>query len=140
MMTEETQFELAFQIDRLMRRLNARVHEQAPIFDSDRIGPIGGMVLMTLSEVQPAPMQQITKMMGRDKAQLSRLFSNLERRELVFRSANSGDKRSTLLSLTPKGEAFVVAIKQVVGEAIDELLAPLSAGERAEMLRLLSLT
>ena len=139
-MAEDTQFELAFQIDRLMRRINARVHAQAPIFDSDRIGPIGGMVLMTLSEVQPAPMQQIATMMGRDKAQLSRLFKSLERRELVVRSANTDDQRSTLLRLTPKGESFVVTIKQVVGEAVEELLAPLSAGEREEMLRLLSLT
>ena len=95
---------------------------------------------MTLAEVQPAPMQQIATMMGRDKAQLSRMFANLERRELVVRSENAADQRSSLLSLSAKGERFVATVKQVVGDAIDELLEPLAPEERAEMLRLLSLT
>ena len=139
-MADEEQFELAFQIDRLMRRLNASVHSQAPVFDTEKVGPIGGMVLMTLAEIQPAPMQQIATMMGRDKAQLSRMFSNLERRELVIRSENASDQRSSLLSLTPKGMAFVATIKNVVGGAVDDLLTPLEADERAELLRLLSKT
>lgn len=136
----DNSLEMAFQVDRFMRRLNARVHAQAPIFDEDRIGPIGGMILMTLAEVQPAPMQQIVSMMGRDKAQLSRMFSNLERRDLVTRTANPNDQRSSLLSLTTKGEEFVVTIKGVVAGAIEELLDPLSIAERAEMLRLMTKT
>jgi len=139
-MAEDTSLEMAFQFDRFMRRLNARVHAKAPIFDEDRIGPIGGMILMTLAEVQPAPMQQVVSMMGRDKAQLSRIFSNLERRELVSRMAHPRDQRSSLISLTGKGEEFVVSIKEVVACAIDELLEPLSADEQAEMLRLIAKT
>jgi len=132
--------EFAFQIDRFMRRMNARIHAQAPTFDTDRIGPIGGMLLMTLSEVQPAPMQRIVELMGRDKAQLSRMFSRLERDELISRSANAEDQRSSLLQLTPKGEAFVTKIKGVVGGAIEELVEPLEASESEELLRLLSKT
>lgn len=139
-MPDDAQSALALQIDRLMRRLNARVHAQAPLFDTDKIGPIGGMVLMTLSEVQPAPMQRISELMGRDKAQLSRLFANLERRELVKRSVNDADQRSSLLSLTPKGEIFVHRIKEVVGGALEEILEPLSGSEKTELLRLLSRT
>lgn len=139
-MTNTDPLEFAYQIDRLMRRLNARIHSQASDFDQDRVGPIGGMILMTLSEVQPAPMQQIVAMMGRDKAQLSRMFSNLERRGLVKRSANAADQRSSLLALTPEGEDFVVTIKQVVAGAIDELLEPLNENERATILELLAKT
>ena len=139
-MPDEPQFALALQIDRLMRRLNARVHAQAPLFDTEKIGPIGGMVLMTLSEAQPAPMQRIAELMGRDKAQLSRLFANLERRELVQRIANEADQRSRLLSLTPRGEAFVRRIKSVVKGALEEILEPLSESEKGERLRLLSRT
>ena len=132
--------EMAFQVDRFMRRLNARVHSQAPIFDKDRIGPIGGMILLTLAEVQPAPMNQIVTMMARDKSQLSRIFSNLERRGLVTRSANEADQRSSLLSLTDEGEAFVETIKQVVAGSIGELLEPLDAKERQTLLALLAKT
>ncbi len=139
-MAGEDPLEFAFQVDRFMRRLNARVHAQAPEFDREKVGPIGGMILMTLAEVQPAPMQQIATMMGRDKAQLSRMFSSLERKGLVARSANADDQRSSLLSLTPEGDALVVAIKRAVGGAVGELLAPLEPKERVEMLRLLAKT
>ena len=139
-MAGEDPLEFAFQVDRFMRRLNARVHAQAPEFDREKVGPIGGMILMTLAEVQPAPMQRIATMMGRDKAQLSRMFSSLERKGLVTRSANSLDQRSSLLRLTPKGDQLVIAIKQAVGGAVSELLAPLDPEERVEMLRLLAKT
>lgn len=139
-MDDDEPLELAFQVDRFMRRLNARVHSQAPNFDSDRVGPIGGMILLTLAEVQPAPMAQIVTMMSRDKAQLSRMFSSLERRGLVSRSMNEADQRSSLLSLTTEGEDFVETIKQVVAGAISELLEPLTADERARLLKLLAKT
>lgn len=132
--------EFAFQVDRFMRRLNARIHAQAPLFDEERIGPIGGMILMALAEAQPTPMQTIARMLGRDKAQLSRMFNNLERRGLVARAANAADQRSSLLSLTKKGEAFVERIKGVVGGVVGELVEPLTPAERDELLRLLSKT
>ena len=46
-------FELAVQVDRLMRRMNAGIEARAPLFDTDRVGPIGGMILLTIAEVQP---------------------------------------------------------------------------------------
>lgn len=139
-MTGEDPLEFAFQVDRFMRRLNARVHSRAPTFDKDRVGPIGGMIMMTLAEVQPAPMQQIVDSLGRDKAQLSRMFANLERRGLVKRCANDADQRSSLLSLTAEGEDFVISIKHAVIEAVGELIEPLSSQERAQLLQLLAKT
>jgi DNA-binding MarR family transcriptional regulator len=139
-MDDDEPLELAFQVDRFMRRLNARVHSQAPVFDTERVGPIGGMILLTLAEVQPAPMQRIVTMMGRDKAQLSRMFSNLERRGLVSRSQNEADQRSSLLRLTAEGEDFIRTIKRVVAGAISELLEPLNPDERTRLLKLLAKT
>lgn len=137
-MAEDTSYELAFQVDRLMRRMNAGVQARVPIFDKERIGPIGGMILMTLSEIEPAPMQRLVETMNRDKAQLSRTISMLERRELVRRSPNEADQRSNLLTLTDKGSSFVEEIKGVLADVIGELLIPLDTTERAAMLSLLS--
>lgn len=137
-MTEDISYELALQVDRFMRRMNAGVHARAPLFDTDRIGPIGGMILMTLAELEPAPMQQLADTMRRDKAQLSRTISMLERRDLVTRSPNPADQRSNLLSLTDKGTSFVEEIKRVLSEVIDDLLKPLDMVERKTMLGLLS--
>ncbi|MEO1058707.1 MAG: hypothetical protein AAFY28_17520, partial [Actinomycetota bacterium] len=34
--------------DRFMRRLHGGLHARAPEFDTERVGPGGGMILMTL--------------------------------------------------------------------------------------------
>lgn len=136
-MAEDNSYELAFQVDRFMRRMNAGVQARVPIFDTDRIGPIGGMILMTLSEIEPAPMQRLVEMMARDKAQLSRTISVLERRGLIERSAHGSDKRSSLLSLTSSGAKFVETIKHSLTEVLDDVLAPLSEPERRQLLALL---
>lgn len=136
-MSDSDPYELAYQIDRLMRRMNAGVEARAPLFDTDRIGPIGGMILLTIAEAQPVALQTVCDMMARDKGQLSRAISSLERRELVARTANAHDSRSTLLSLTEKGSHRVETIKQALDEALGEILTPLGAAEREDLLALL---
>lgn len=136
-MSEHDPFELAFEVDRLMRRMNAGIEARAPSFDTERIGPIGGMILLSISEVQPVAMQEIARMMARNKGQLSRTISVLERRGLVARSPNEQDQRSTLVTLTKQGEQMVGAIKTNLDEVLADLLTPLSPAERDQLLLLL---
>ena len=139
-MADSDPYELAYQIDRLMRRMNAGLEARAPLFEKDRIGPIGGMVLLTLAEIQPVPMQRIVEVMARDKAQISRTLAMLERRELVAKSANKEDARSSLLSLTDKGAGFVEHIKATLDTVLSGILDPLSAEEQTQLLALLAKT
>ena len=44
--------ELALQIDRLMRRIHAELHPRANDFDHEGVGPIGGMLLLTIGEAK----------------------------------------------------------------------------------------
>jgi len=120
-----------------MRRMNAGIEARAPLFDKDRIGPIGGMVLLTIAEIQPAPMQKVADRMARDKGQISRTISLLERREILVRRPNDEDSRSTLLELTDKGERMVAHIKGALDDVLSDILTPLDAGERNQLLRLL---
>lgn len=136
-MAETNAYELATQIDRLMRRLNAGVAARAPLFDPERIGPIGGMILLTIADLQPVPLQRIADAMARDKAQLSRMISNLERRGLITRAPCKQDKRSLLLSLTREGEAFVDTIKRTLTEVLGDILEPLGADEQSQLMALL---
>ena len=136
-MPTDDPYELAYQIDRLMRRMNAGITARAPRFDPDRIGPIGGMILLTLADLEPVTMQRVADMMARDKAQLSRTISVLERRGLIERSAHGSDKRSSLLSLTSSGAKFVETIKHSLTDVLDDVLAPLSEPERRQLLALL---
>ncbi len=137
-MVERDVSELATRIDRLMRRMNAGVITRAPGFDPDRVGPLGGMILLTIADLQPVAMQRVADMMARDKAQLSRMVSELERRGLVERASDAADKRTSLVSLTQQGEGFVDAIRGVLTDVLGEILEPLNADERRSLAALLA--
>lgn len=128
---------MAYQVDRLMRRMNAGIEARAPLFDTERVGPIGGMILLTIAEHQPLPMQQIAEIMARDKGQLSRTVSMLERRGMVMRTPNDRDQRSTLLRLTDKGDEVVAVIKRTLTEVLETILDPLSSSEQQQLQALL---
>ena len=136
-MTKTDAYELATQIDRLMRRMNAGVAARAPLFDPERIGPIGGMILLTIADLQPVPLQRVADTMARDKAQLSRMVSHLERRGLIARAPSEEDKRSVLFTLTHEGESFIDAIKHTLTEVLGAILEPLNESERAQLMALL---
>ncbi|MEO1731082.1 MAG: winged helix DNA-binding protein [Pseudomonadota bacterium] len=136
-MSQNDPYELAYQIDRLMRRMNAGLERRAPRFDPERVGPIGGMILLTIAELQPVAMQHVADVMARDKAQLSRSISVLERHALLHRSAHESDKRSSLLSLTEKGADFVDGLKGSLTDVLGDVLGPLTGTEREQLLGLL---
>ena len=126
-------FELARHVDRFMRKIEAGVHARAIEMDVDRIGPFGGMVLLSLEEIEPAPIQQLVSRMARDKAQMTRVVQTLERKGVLKRTASADDGRVSVLSLTPKGRDFLVEVKKILSEVIDEILAPLPAEERKSL-------
>ena len=129
--------DLATRIDRLMRRLHAGIHARAPAFDPERVGPLGGMALMAISDDQPISIQALTQHMARDKVQMTRLIQTLERKGFLVRDVSAVDARVSLLTLTGKGEAFVTAIKATLAEVLDEVLGPVSEDERDQLVAIL---
>ena len=125
-------FELAFQIDRLMRRIQAGLHPQAVEFDVERVGPFGGMVVMALNEHQPISVLALGNALGRDKAQMTRTIQLLERKEMVVRQTSETDGRVSLIRLTDKGNAFAIEIQRVLTSVLDDVLQPLSQEDRAQ--------
>lgn len=130
-------YDLATRIDRLMRRLHAGVHARAPKFDPEKVGPLGGMVLMAISDDQPISIQALTRHMARDKAQMTRLVQTLERKGFLEREVSGADARVSLLTLTQKGEDFVTVIKSTVAEVLDEVLGSVTVDERDQLMRIL---
>lgn len=126
-------FEVAHLVDRFMRRIEARLHVRAVRIDTERVGPFGGMVLLTLEELQPAPIQKLVTQMARDKSQMTRIVKSLEDKGLIERRDCPGDGRVALLNLTRKGDAFVGELKTLLSSVIGEILAPLP-GEDCEAL------
>jgi len=121
--------ELALLIDRLMRRIHSGVHAKAHVFDTERVGPGGGFVLLTIADMGCPELHELTKRVARDKSQMTRTIRTLETKGLVARKTASHDARVTLVSLTDSGQETVRAIQQAVAETIGEILAPISKSE-----------
>lgn len=130
-------YEVAYLVDRFMRRISANLHDKALAVDTDRVGPFGGMILLTLSDIQPAPISLLVAQMGRDKSQMTRAISSLEKKGMIARRTSEEDARVSVLELTSKGTSFVGDIKSVLSIVIDEILTPLSTKERQSLIEAL---
>ena len=120
-----------------MRRIHTNLAGRAAEFDREGVGPLGGMVLMTLADTEPVPIHRLVELMARDKAQVTRLLQTLGKKGLIDRANAPDDGRVCVLSLSPKGHETVHGLRIALAQAIDTVLHKLSADERAEMSRLL---
>lgn len=121
--------ELALLIDRFMRRIHFGLQSKGPSFDTEKVGPGGGIVLLTLSDMGCPSLHDLTRQVARDKSQMTRTIRSLETKGLVERKPSLDDARVTLVCLTQAGERVVDALKQVVSETINEILSPISKPE-----------
>ncbi|MEO0380002.1 MAG: MarR family transcriptional regulator [Pseudomonadota bacterium] len=130
-------YEIAKNMDRLMRRIDAASHKRASALDTDKIGQLGGLVLLAIAELHPVTMQDLVRHVGRDKSQMTRLVQMMESRGVIARTPSPTDGRVTLLHPTEKGCAFVATIRALMSDVMDEVLAPLTAKDRATFDRIL---
>ena len=128
---------IAILVDRLMRRIHGGIHARAKEFDTENVGPGGGMILLTLADIEPAPVQSIARLMARDKSQMTRAIKSLEGKGLIDRSSEASDARISLLRLTDKGQRTVERIQKALTTVISEILDPLQADEKTTLEQLL---
>ena len=128
---------LALNIDRLMRRIHAELQPRAIDFDQYQVGPIGGMLLLTLGEREPADMQSVVEALGRDKSQISRLVQRFERQGLLTRQKSDLDGRVSVLRLTDNGHDQLQKIQDALTTVIDSLFVGVSQEERTNFADLL---
>ncbi|MEL6216767.1 MAG: MarR family transcriptional regulator, partial [Pseudomonadota bacterium] len=77
--------EVARLVDRLMRRIHASLNAAAPDFDRHGVGPAGGILLLTLADIEPARVHDLATQISRDKSQVTRGIQALERKGLIVR-------------------------------------------------------
>ena len=129
---------LALKIDRLMRRFHADLHPRASRIDSEKVGPIGGMFLLYISENVSTTAQDISSALGRDKAQVSRVLGLLAQKGLVAKSQSEEDGRSSQLRLTESGQLQVAAFNGALMEATRSTLGHLTPEDKQSFSELLS--
>ncbi|MEM6481226.1 MAG: MarR family transcriptional regulator [Pseudomonadota bacterium] len=128
---------LAHELDRVMRKIDARMHKSMPSVDTGRIGPMGGLLLMQLHSMQPCKIQVLATAMGRDNSQLTRLTRDLEAKGILKREPSPDDKRATLLSVTELGKDFIREMKTVLTDVVNDVAKELSDEETKTLIQLL---
>ena len=130
--------ELALLIDRFMRRIHFGLQSRAESFDTAKVGPGGGIVLLTIAEMGQPGLHELTERVARDKSQMTRTIRSLETKGLVARTTSPDDGRVTLVYLTEDGEQVVEELQGAVAETIGDILAPISEADEKVLKDLLS--
>ena len=129
--------EIAQLVDRFMRQIHSDLGRKAPEFDVEKVGPAGGLVLMTLADLQPVPIHELVRALARDKAQITRLLQSLGKKGLIKKTQSTKDGRVCVLQLSAKGHSTVDDLRHALAGTIDGVLAPLSKRERDTLKTLL---
>jgi MarR family transcriptional regulator for hemolysin len=74
--------------------------------------------------------------MGIDKASIVKIVDNLENLKLVKREVDSSDRRSKLVSLTPKGKVTVEKIKNLRSELEEKVFSSFTKEDQLHLKRL----
>jgi MarR family transcriptional regulator, lower aerobic nicotinate degradation pathway regulator len=93
--------------------------------------PLGEFALLArLAEHGPSSQRVLGERLGKDPADMVRLLDAAEANGVVRRDLDTADRRRRVVSLTPEGDAALMAAMETAHRVQDELLAPLSAAER----------
>ena len=96
-------------------------------------------VLAALEELGPASQATLSDRAGLYRSDLVAVLNELEEHGHVARAPDPDDKRRNVITITRKGRTQLSRLDELIDKAQDELLAPLSADERKELVRLLKL-
>jgi len=94
-------------------------------------------VLAALADSGPASQAALSRHTGIYRSDLVAVINELAERGVVERAPDPDDRRRNVISLTARGRRHLERLDTLVGDAQDELLAPLSRSERDQLTALL---
>ncbi|GIF74354.1 MarR family winged helix-turn-helix transcriptional regulator [Asanoa siamensis] len=95
-------------------------------------------VLATLAEQGPASQSQLSDRTGIYRSDVVAVLNELATRGQVDRAPNPADRRQNVITLTPAGRRQLGKLDRILSGVEEELLAPLTMPERAQLTRLLT--
>jgi len=110
----------------------------------DRLVTVGSRkwhyaVLAALEEFGPDSQSGLSDRTGIYRSDLVPTINELTARGLVVRAPDPADRRRNAITLTDEGRRHLKDLDELLASAEAELLAPLSAADQAELVRLLKL-
>lgn len=94
-------------------------------------------VLAALDEFGPASQAALGRRSGIDRSDMVAVVNDLAARGSVSRQPDVTDRRRNVVTITPAGRRHLRELDDILNGVQRDLLAPLSADERAELVRLL---
>jgi class 3 adenylate cyclase/DNA-binding MarR family transcriptional regulator len=123
----------------LARRFHALCHAALmEVMGPENLVPSEFAVIASVHDAPGIDQGQLAERVGIDLATARRIVKRLERRGFVQRALNAGNGRSRVLSPTPAGIEVLQRLRPATRAAQDQVMAPLSDGEREMLLDLLA--
>jgi DNA-binding MarR family transcriptional regulator len=95
-------------------------------------------LLAALDESGPASQADLSRGTTIDRSDMVATVNELVQQGLVERAPDPTDRRRNVVSITPAGRRQLRKLDRLLGNVQDELLAPLSADERRQLVDLLT--
>jgi DNA-binding MarR family transcriptional regulator len=110
---------------------------------TERLAAVGARgyhyrLLAALEEFGPASQASLGRRTSMDRSDVVAAINDLARLGQVERAPDPADHRRNVITLTPAGTAHLKRLDGLLTDVQDELLAPLSSGERDQLTRMLS--
>ena len=103
------------------------------------VTPVQFAVLQTLGAQSGIDQRTLASVVSFDTSTIGSVVDRLEARGLLTRRHSDGDRRVRLLDLTPEGQALLAHLTPCVQRTQKRILAPLTAAERKEFMRMMQL-
>ncbi|GAA4531585.1 MarR family winged helix-turn-helix transcriptional regulator [Amycolatopsis samaneae] len=130
-MPEQRRPDLGEMLAGLMRALMAM---EQPVLDAHGLTMWGYAVLSTLDDRPVRTQAALAQAIGADKTRIIGTLEALQEAGFISRDPDPADRRVRLLAITEAGRRVRRAAQARIQEGEEELLAGLSAGERAAFL------
>ena len=101
------------------------------------ITPMRYAVLYALYRMPCIDQTRLTVLTALDRTTLGQVVGAMQKKRLIRRRPDASDQRRQVWDLTPSGRRLLESIQQPVLESQKDLLGPLSAAERRQLLALL---
>jgi DNA-binding MarR family transcriptional regulator len=95
-------------------------------------------LLAALDEVGPASQADLSRGTTIDRSDMVATVNELAEQGLVERTPDPTDRRRNIVTITPAGRRQLRKLDRLLSKVQDELLAPLSAAERRQLVDLLT--
>jgi DNA-binding MarR family transcriptional regulator len=95
-------------------------------------------LLAALDENGPASQADLSRRTTIDRSDMVATVNELAERGMVERTPDPTDRRRNLVAITPAGRRLLRRLDRLLAGVQEEFLSPLSAKERAQLVRLLT--